>query len=167
MNKNWGSKTVPMDLPIKVGDAGPLGLPIKVGNLGRWVLPIAILASLILAGCGGGRTREPVFCGDRRIELALAAYDQAREHLSIHYRNRSDSSLGSAYRSSQDSVFLARATRSCYDFDEVMRRQAINLIKTNLLFQKLVASNMRDQDPGVVIDLYGPRYREIFKNDIQ
>ena len=48
-----------------------------------------------------------------------------------------------------------------------MRRQAIHLIRTNLLFQKLVVSNMRDQDPGVVVDLYGNQYREIFKNDIQ
>ena len=45
--------------------------------------------------------------------------------------------------------------------------QAIDLIRTNLLFQKLVVSNMRDQDPGVVVDLYGNEYREIFKNDIQ
>ncbi len=49
----------------------------------------------------------------------------------------------------------------------MVRRQAIDLIKSNLLFQKLVTSNMRDQDPGVVVDLYGHRYREIFKSDIQ
>ena len=133
----------------------------------RWVLPAALVAGLLLAGCVGARTRAPVFCGERRMDQALLAYDQAKEHLAIHYQNRSDSSLGLAYRASQDAIFLARASRNCYDFDQVMRRQAINLIKTNLLLQKLVVSNMRDQDPSVVIDLYGPRYREIFKNDIQ
>ena len=62
---------------------------------------------------------------------------------------------------------LARATRGCPDFDELIRRQAVELIKANLLFQRLVVSNMRDQDPGVVADLYGSQYREIFKNDIR
>ncbi len=38
---------------------------------------------------------------------------------------------------------------------------------SNRLFQKLVVSNMRDQDPGVVVGLYGEEYREIFKNDIR
>ena len=132
----------------------------------KWALPAALVLVAILAGCAA-RVRAPVYCGERRIDLAMLAYDQAKEQLAIHYKNRTDSALGAAYRSSQDSVFLARASRGCYDFDAVMRRQAINLIKTNLLFQKLVVSNMRDQDPGVVIDLYGPRYREIFKNDIQ
>lgn len=132
----------------------------------RWVWLLLPAALLALSACTGTRV-QPVFCAEKRLNLALDLYDKAREQLAIHYRQRSDSTLGTAFRASQDAVILARSSRNCLDFDEVTRRQAIDLIRTNLLFQKLVVSNMRDQDPGVVIDLYGARYREIFKNDIQ
>lgn len=125
-----------------------------------------MLATLLLAGCAGSAVL-PEFCAEKRITLAIEMFDRAKGQLAIHYQQRTDSTLGLAYRASQDAVTMARATRRCRDFDRVIRRQAINLIRTNLLFQKLVVSNMRDQDPGVVIDIYGPGYREIFKNDIQ
>ncbi len=130
------------------------------------IFPVLLLAALVLAGCGG-QIAPPEFCAERRISLAMDMFDRAKEHLAIHYKQRTDSNLGVAYRASQDAVTLARASRRCRDFDLVIRRQAIDLIRTNQLFQKLVVSNMRDQDPGVVIDIYGPQYREIFKNDIQ
>ena len=64
-------------------------------------------------------------------------------------------------------MFIARSVRSCYDFTREVKRDAIELIRINLVFQKLVMSNMRDQDPGVVAGLLGDQYREIFKNDIR
>ena len=126
-----------------------------------------LLAALLAAACAPAQRVEGIRCGERRLELAASFYEQARGKLALHFQQRVDSSLADAFHASQDSVLLARATRNCVDFDEVVRRQAINLIKTNLLFQRLVVSNMRDQDPGVVIDLYGAEYRDIFKNDIR
>lgn len=130
------------------------------------ILTALLLATMVLAGCAV-QSSQPVFCAEKRINLAMEMFDRAKEQLAVHYKQRTDSTLGSAYRASQDAVTLARASRRCRDFDRVIRRQALDLIRTNLLFQKLVVSNMRDQDPGVVIDIYGPGYREIFKNDIQ
>ncbi len=131
----------------------------------RWIL--AVLIAGLAAACGPVQRVQSFSCGQRRLALSSAFYEQAKDKLALHYRQRVDSALADAYHASQDSVLMARATRNCIDFDEVIRRQAIDLIKTNLLFQTLVASNMRDQDPGVVIDLYGAQYREIFKNDIR
>jgi hypothetical protein len=131
----------------------------------RWAL-LALIAALA-AACAPTQRSTGLTCGQRRIALSDAFYTQAKDKLALHFRQRVDSALSEAYHASQDSVLLARASRNCEDFDEVIRRQAIDLIKTNLLFQQLVASNMRDQDPGVVIDLYGAQYREIFKNDIR
>ena len=137
------------------------------GLLFRVAVPAVLLAALLLAGCAPA-PRGPTFsCGLRRLELASAYYDVAREKMALHFRQRVDQALTEAYHASQDAVLLARASRNCPDFDELVRRNALDLIKSNLLFQKLVVSNMRDQDPGVVIDLYGARYREIFKSDIQ
>lgn len=135
----------------------------------RWACAglLLLLAAVTAAACAPTRRAAGPPCGERRLELAAAFYDQAKAQLALHYKQRTDAALSDAYYASQDAILLARATRNCIDFDEVIRRQAIDLIKTNLLFQKLVVSNMRDQDPGVVIDLYGEEYREIFKNDIR
>ncbi len=124
------------------------------------------LSAMLLAGCGGQRVVLEA-CSDRRIDLSMAMFEQAKDKLALHFQQRVDTALSESYQASQDSVLLARATRNCHDFDAVVRRQAIDLIKSNLLFQKLITSNMRDQDPGVVVDLYGARYREIFRSDIQ
>ncbi|HEX9844167.1 MAG TPA: hypothetical protein VGC20_15520 [bacterium] len=126
-----------------------------------------ILLAVLAAGCAPSQRVQGFACGERRLELAATFYEQAKSKLALHYKQRVDSALADAYHASQDSMLLAQATRNCFDFDEVIRRQAINVIKTNVLFQKLVVSNMRDQDPGVVIDLYGQDYRDIFKNDIR
>ena len=130
------------------------------------VTALMLLAALVLGSCSGAGVRAPV-CADRRMNLSLAMFERAKDKMAVHFQQRVDSALNEAYQDSQDSMLLAQATRNCHDFDEVIRRQAIDLIKSNLLFQKLVVSNMRDQDPGVVVDLYGNRYREIFKSDIQ
>ena len=129
-------------------------------------LLLLAMTALFLAGCGAKRVVLPA-CSDRRIELAMAMFEQSKEKLALHFQQRVDTALSESYQASQDSVLLARATRNCFDFDAVVRRQAIDLIKSNLLFQKLITSNMRDQDPGVVVDLYGSRYRDIFRNDIR
>lgn len=129
-------------------------------------LALLALSAMLLAGCGAKRVVLEE-CSDRRIDLSMAMFEQAKDKLALHFQQRVDTALSESYQASQDSVLLARATRNCHDFDAVVRRQAIDLIKSNLLFQKLITSNMRDQDPGVVVDLYGPRYRDIFKNDIQ
>jgi len=135
----------------------------------RWGPLLAALALLVGvgSGCTSSAERLQAACGGRRLQAAVRKYDQAKEKLAEHFRQRADETLTDAYHASEDSVALARATRGCPDFDTLIRRQAIDLIKANLLFQKLVLSNMRDQDPGVVADLYGSQYREIFKNDIR
>jgi len=128
---------------------------------------LVLLAAALAGACAPTQRVQGLTCGERRIALSNAFYVQAKNQLALHFRQRVDSALTDAYHTSQDSVLMAKATRDCIDFDGVIRRQAIDLIKSNLLFQTLVASSMRDQDPGVVIDLYGPQYREIFKNDIR
>lgn len=138
------------------------------GAYRRLIMAVVVVSmvGMLGAACSVRRVELPA-CSDRRLDLAFALFDQAREKMALHFKQRVDSALGEAYQASSDSVLLARATRNCHDFDAVVRRHAIDLIKSNILFQKLITSNMRDQDSGVVVDLYGPRYREIFKNDIQ
>ncbi|MDH5752520.1 MAG: hypothetical protein OEZ59_08895 [Deltaproteobacteria bacterium] len=141
------------------------------GRLGRMAAGMALLMILaMLAGCtpqqlirqGPGQT-----CAEERMSLAYALYNEARGQLAQHFRTRTESSLEKAFQASVDSSLLARTARNCESFDLLIKREAINLIRINRLFQTLVISNMRDQDPGVVAGLYGDEYREIFRNDIR
>jgi hypothetical protein len=132
----------------------------------RLTWTLGLLLALAVAGCAPARPVDGLACATRRLEVARSLYESARTGLARYFRQREDFALTEAYLASQDAAVLARATRGCWDFDELSRRQAIDLIKASLLFQKLVVSNMRDQDPGVVVDLYGREYREIFRSDL-
>lgn len=132
-------------------------------------LAAALLLVPVLSACTLAQfERRPVeSCTQRRLGVAYALYDEAKRQLTRHYEQRNDLALEFAYHASRDSMSAARTIRTCYDFDTVAKEQAVDLIRSNMLFQKLVVSNMRDQDPSVVIGLYGERYREIFKSDIR
>jgi hypothetical protein len=132
----------------------------------RLTWTLGLLVALVAAGCAPAGQAGGQVCAARRLEVSRSLYEVAREGMARYFRQREDFALTEAYLASQDATVLARASRGCWDFDELSRRQAIDLIKANLLFQKLVVANMRDQDPGVVIDLYGREYREIFRSDL-
>jgi len=128
----------------------------------------AALVALLLAGCGteGLQPREPVSCSQRRLDIAAAMYEDAKELLAEHYTTRNETNLQFAYYASRDAVSLARSIDRCFDFNDVYKADAVNLIKASLLLQKMTTANMRDPDPGVAQSLLQQRYREVFKNDI-
>ena len=135
------------------------------GRMARFGL--GLVAGLLVTAC---TLSEPQLvlqsCADPRLDLASSLYEEAKDQFAVHFQQRRFTALNVAYRSSKDAVLVARSTRGCYDFDVVTRRRALSLIRSNLLFQKLVLSNMRDQDPEVVVGLFGEMYQDIFKNDI-
>ncbi|MDH4247390.1 MAG: hypothetical protein OEW39_06210 [Deltaproteobacteria bacterium] len=142
---------------------------------GSWSLvrigALLVTAGLLtLAGCAtspyGQRVKYQT-CSDERLALAFALYGKARDELALHYRQRMDSALENAYQASVDSMLVARTVRNCDDFNTLIKRDALNLIRVNRLFQILVTSNMRDQDPGVVVGFFGEDYRDVFPNDIR
>lgn len=125
----------------------------------------ALLLAVGLSGCAGLLGDRAVMrrdCAPRRLDLAEALYQDARDQLATHFRQRDEIALQRAYHLSQDAESLARSSSGCVDFDAAARQQAINLIRANRLFQKLAISTMPDQDPGVVIGLLGEQYYDIF-----
>ena len=142
-------------------------LPRATGWLGVLVAGALVLASGCVTDPYAGARVQYQTCSDERLALAYALYSKARDELALHYRQRTDASLGNAYQASVDSMLVARTARNCDDFNTLVKRDAINLIRVNRLFQVLVVTNLRDQDPGVVAGVFGDDYRDVFPNDIR
>lgn len=133
-----------------------------------WIWGLLLVGLLVLQGCAADRLNTVRrSCAKDRMLLAYELQNEAKAQLAFYFKQRSESNLSYAYHASKDSMLVARSVRSCFDFNRNVKREALDIIRINRLMQKLVVSNMRDQDPGMVAGLFGDQYREIFKNDIR
>ncbi len=135
----------------------------------RTGLTLASLAVILLtAACSREQillgTQPLVSCSQRRLEYSAALFGEARTQMARHYRERSAVSLHNAYYMSSDAIQMARSTRTCPDFNEVVKGQALNLIRTSRLLRILAVTNMRDPDPMVSMTLLQDRYADLFVN---
>ena len=124
---------------------------------------------LIAASCGRGLPRVTKLeesCAQKRLSAAEISFEDAKEQFVQHFKLRSDTALRFAYQASLDSTRLASSIRSCFDFDRTYVQLARDLIRSNRILRRLVRTNLRDTDPQRAIGVFGDRYREIFKNDI-
>ena len=128
-----------------------------------------VAGMLALAGCVESFTvaqLQAESCVKRRLDAAAIAYEDAKSQIEEHFKLRSDTSLRFAYQSSLDSSRLVRSIRSCFDFDRSLIPQAREMLRSNTILRRLVRANLRDNDAQQAIGIFGDRYREIFKNDI-
>ncbi len=109
---------------------------------------------------------EEFSCSKRRLDVASGMYDEAKEMLRIHFKERHNSSLVIAYYLSQDAEALSKSIRRCFDFSDISRERAISLIRANRIFRRVLVVNMRDTDPYVMISILGSQYDTVFKSDI-
>ena len=139
---------------------------INPGRTGMWMFVLA--AQFLLAGClGDGAQIDPsLACSEKRLNVALLVYEDAKQKYMEHIKTRSDSSLDLSYHTADDSIRVARSVRYCADFSETIKIRATDIILANKYLQRLAMSTMRDSDPSVAISLLGEEYREIYKNDI-
>jgi hypothetical protein len=139
-------------------------------RVAAWGAAVLVLAAL--AALAGGCSREqilasqlpPVSCSQRRLELSAALFNEARNQVARHFRERTHMSLHYAYYLSSDAMYLARSTRGCSDFNDAVQTQAINLIRTSRQLRTLAITNMRDPDPLVTETLLQDRYGDLFVN---
>ena len=122
---------------------------------------------LVLAGCVG-ETVDPnlVSCSQRRLDVAVIAYEDAKEDYLKHLSTRSDVSLTHAFHTTDDAIRVARSVKFCGDFTKEIQDRATDIIWANRYLQQLIYTTMRDSDPGVAIGIFGNKYRDIFDNDI-
>ena len=138
--------------------------PRRVGPHLVWVLLLALLP----AACIDQLEFAPVAqfsCSEVRLNAAAGFYEEAKEQLELHFTERPNNSLVFAYYLSLDSEELAKTIRACPDFRRNKER-AIDLIRANLVFRRVLLVNMRDSDPFVMINILGYKYDEVFRSDI-
>jgi len=143
------------------------GSPRGRGAAGAGALLLA--GVLLLGACTGQinlRQVQDQSCSRARLDAAARLFDDARQQTVKHYATRVNQALHTAYYASADSIALARSIRRCWDFDRTFKSEAIELIRTNVLLQRLVKLNMRDPDPLVATTLLQEQYHEIFDHDI-
>lgn len=148
----------------------PAGAP-PAAAFRRWARRglLGALVVLGLSSCAAQfRTAQqpPESCSRRRLNAAATLYEEAKEFLELHFKERHNSSLVFAYYASRDAEALARTIRGCPDF-ESFRRRGVDLIRANRIFRRVVRLNMRDPDPMVLMHILGPAYDEIIKSDIK
>ena len=132
---------------------------------------VAILISLLaLSGCVNQldlRQQQPVSCSESRLLVAAALFEESKEFVLQHFKERDNSSLLFAYYSSKDAEELTKSIRDCDDFDREFKSRGTELIRATRVLRRVVVLNMRDPDPAVMIQLLGPNHDGDFKNDIR
>ena len=144
----------------------------QLGGRPPWTrLPLVLALCGFLLGCTLEQLelipQEPPTCSKRRLDVAAGLYDQAKQFLEVHLRERDNRSLLYAYYASLDAEELTRTIRLCFDFTSEARERGTDLIRANRILRRVVVVNMRDPDPMVMLHLLGPKYDEVFKTDIQ
>ena len=141
------------------------------GHRGRMGWRLAVTAGvlmLLLTGCVGEAVQNDLAaqCSEKRLKLAMIVYEDAKNQYMEHMQTRSDSALNMAFQTAADSIRVAKSSRYCTDFTDKIKARATDIILSNKYLQVLTVTTMRDADPGVAISIFGDKYREIFKNDI-
>ncbi|MBI3993837.1 MAG: hypothetical protein HY342_11220 [Candidatus Lambdaproteobacteria bacterium] len=130
---------------------------------------LLLAGALLLGACTGQiglRQAQDQTCARARLDAAARLFDDARQQTIKHYTTRVNQALHAAYYASADSIAVARSIRRCWDFDRTYKTEAIELIRTNILLQRMVKLNMRDPEPLVATTLLQEQYHEIFDHDI-
>jgi hypothetical protein len=134
-----------------------------------WPL-VLVLATALLGGCFSAlelAPQEPVSCSRQRLDAAAGLYEEAKDYLDMHFRERDNVSLLYAYYYTVDAEELTRSIRNCDDFGRRFRERGGQLIRANRVLRRVAVVNMRDPDPMVMIHLLGTKYDEVFKTDIR
>lgn len=127
---------------------------------------------VFLAGCEwAAQTRqvqpEEISCAEVRLNSSFEFHNKAKDYFKSYYKTRKESELFFAWYASEDSIYMARSVRRCYDKRNKHFYAVRNLFKKNSILQKLIVQNMRQDSQARLSQLYLDEYRDIFVRDIQ
>lgn len=139
----------------------------------------SILLILILTGCqftrAGQKARQQeennairqLSCAEPRLSTSFEFHQKSKDFLASYYKTRKESELFFAWYASEDSVFMARSIRECFDKRNKHYHAVQNIFQKNRILQRLIAQNMRGDGQAQISELYLEDYRKIFVRDIQ
>lgn len=135
-------------------------------------LTIFLLISVFLTACNFGTAPRPTKrinfeCAETRLNSSFDFHDLAKKYYRSFYKTRKENELFYAWYASEDSIYMARSVKSCYDKKNKHFHAIRNLFQKNLTLQRLITQNMRQESQAEISELYLEEYRKIFVRDIQ
>ncbi len=106
-------------------------------------------------------------CAEPRLNSSFTFHDKAKEFMQSYYKTRKESELFFAWYASEDSVYMARSLKRCFDKRNKHFHAVNNVFRKNRILQKLIVQNMRQDSQAQLSELYLDEYRDIFVRDIQ
>lgn len=135
-------------------------------------LLILIVIATLASSCewtASGQRLEPIDiqCAELRLTASFEFYDKSRDFFQSYYKTRKESELFYAWYASEDSIYMARSIKNCFDKRNKHFHAVRSLMKKNSVLQRLIVQNMRQDSQADLSELYLDEYRDIFVRDIQ
>ena len=106
-------------------------------------------------------------CAELRLSTSFDYHNKAKEYFRSYYKTRKESELFFAWYASEDSKYMARSIRSCFDKRNKHFYAVRSLFQRNAILQRLIVQNMRQDSQSQLSEIYLEEYRDIFVRDIQ
>ena len=106
-------------------------------------------------------------CAEPRLNTSFDFHKKAKDFFASYYRTRKESELFFAWYASEDSIYMARSVRKCYDKRNKHFYAVKNIFHKNKILQRLIVQNMRQPAQTQLSELFLDEYRKIFVRDIQ
>ena len=116
-----------------------------------------------LASMTSQNTSRPS-CANRVIQRAFDLYDDAKNRLTLFFKEQDDSYLYEAYYTSWDSRNISMSVRKCWDRRVSHFNAMKNLSQMNNDLARVIKINLPDEDPGALIAIYRENYKNIMNN---
>ncbi len=135
-------------------------------------LLILILISMLFSSCEWlSSSRRPerldIECAEVSLSAGFDFYNKAKDFFQSYYKTRKESELFFAWYASEDSIYMGQSVKRCFDKKNKHFHAVRNLFRKNLILQKLIVQNMRQDSQSYLSELYLDEYRDIFVRDIQ
>lgn len=135
-------------------------------------LLLFLAISLVFSGCewlSSARRPEQVEiqCAEVSLTSSFDFYNRAKDFFQSYYKTRKESELFFAWYASEDSIYMARTVKRCFDKKNKHFHAVRSLYRKNSILQRLIVQNMRQDSQAQLSELYLDEYRDIFVRDIQ
>ncbi len=131
-----------------------------------------LLIPLLLSSCewsqqAGRQKKVDIQCAELRLSSSFEFHNKAKDFFRSYYKTRKESELFFAWYASEDSIYMAKSIRRCFDKTNKHFHAVRNLFQKNMVLQRLIVQNMRHDSQAQLSELYLDEYRDIFVRDIQ
>ena len=106
-------------------------------------------------------------CAEVRLGNSFEFHKTAKDFLASYYKTRKESELFFAWYAMEDSIYMAKSAKNCWDKRNKHFHAAKNILQKNRILHRLIVQNMRQVPQAQLSELYLNDYQKLFVRDIQ